>query len=181
MLHLQDPAAAAAGPDLFPLVVTVAAVGVLLAAAIALAPTSPVGNLIAGLMLRATGKPRVGDVLHCERHSGVVLELGLLHVEIRTEDGGVTALPNQLLTAHPFTLVRGSRAVAPADASLELLRGELEGLADEQSGLAKRLGESRDEAVKRALADELERLDERKLELERLVAVRAGQPAAHDG
>ena len=45
-----------------------------------------IGNVMAGLMLRAVRNFRTGDFVRVEKHFGRVTERGLLHTEIQTED-----------------------------------------------------------------------------------------------
>ena len=93
-------------------------IGILLSAAIALSATTFVGNIMAGLMLRAVRNFRAGDFIHVGDHFGRVSERGLFHVEIQTESRDLTTLPNLYLVTNPVKVVRASGTVISADVSL---------------------------------------------------------------
>ncbi len=92
--------------------------GLLLSAAIALSATTFVGNIMAGLMLRAVRNFRGGDFIHVGDHFGRVSERGLFHIEIQTEDRDLTTLPNLYLVTNPVKVVRSSGTLVTADVSL---------------------------------------------------------------
>ena len=89
-------------------------VGLVLSAAVALASTTFLGNLIAGGMLRTIRHFNLGDWIRVEGHFGRVTERGLLHTEIQTEDRDLTTLPNLLLATHPVKVVRRSGTIIAA-------------------------------------------------------------------
>lgn len=62
----------------------------LLSAAIALSPTTVLGNAMAGIMPRAVRSLRMGDFVRTGEHFGRVAERGLFHTEIQTEDRELT-------------------------------------------------------------------------------------------
>jgi small conductance mechanosensitive channel len=92
--------------------------GILLSAAIALSATTFVGNIMAGLMLRAVKNFRAGDFIRCGEHFGRVSERGLFHVEIQNEDRDLTTLPNLFLVTNPVKVIRSSGTLITADVSL---------------------------------------------------------------
>lgn len=92
--------------------------GILISAAIALSSTTLVGNVMAGVMLRAVGSIRPGDFLRVEEHFGRVTELGLLHTEIQTEDRDLTTLPNLFMVQSPVRVVQNCGTVVSATVSL---------------------------------------------------------------
>ena len=92
--------------------------GLLLSAAIALSATTFVGNIMAGLMLRAVRNFRSGDFVRVESYFGRVSERGLFHIEIQTEDRDLTTLPNLYLVTHPVKVVRASGTLVTAEVSL---------------------------------------------------------------
>jgi len=94
------------------------AFGILLSAAVALASTSFLGNLMAGLMLKAVRNFRTGDLIECEGRIGRVTERGVLHTEIQTEERNLVTLPNQFLITHPTTVYRSSGTIVSASVSL---------------------------------------------------------------
>jgi small-conductance mechanosensitive channel len=92
--------------------------GILLSAAIALSATTFVGNVMAGLMLRAVRNFRPGDFIRVGDYFGRVSERGLLHIEIQTEDRDLTTLPNLYLVTNPVKVIRSSGTVMTAEVSL---------------------------------------------------------------
>ena len=92
--------------------------GILISGAIALSATTLLGNVMAGVMLRAVGSFRAGDFLRVEDHFGRVTELGLLHTEIQTEDRDLTTLPNLFMVQRPFRVVQNCGTVVSATVSL---------------------------------------------------------------
>ncbi len=93
-------------------------IGILLSAAIALSATTFVGNLMAGMMLRAVRSFRLGDFIRCGDHFGRVSERGLFHVEIQTEYRDLTTLPNLFLVTNPVEVVRSSGTMVTAEVTL---------------------------------------------------------------
>jgi small conductance mechanosensitive channel len=93
-------------------------IGILLTAAIALSSTTFMGNIMAGLMLRAVGNFRPGDFIRVGDHFGRVSERGLFHIEIQTEDRDLTTLPNLYLVANPVKVIRSSGTFISAEVSL---------------------------------------------------------------
>ena len=92
--------------------------GILLSAAIALSATTFVGNIMAGLMLRAVKNFRLGDFMRIGDHFGRVSERGLFHIEIQTEDRDLTTLPNMYLVTNPVKVIRSSGTLVTAEVSL---------------------------------------------------------------
>jgi len=116
-------------------------VGLLFSAAVAISSTNFLGNVMAGLMLRAYDNFQVGDFLRCEDHFGRVSERGLLHTELQTEDRDLTTLPNLYLATRPVKVVRSSGTVVSAVVSLgyDVSRKKVRELllsAGEEAGLA---------------------------------------------
>jgi len=93
-------------------------IGILLTAAIALSATTFVGNIMAGLMLRAVRNFRAGDFIRVGEYFGRVSERGLFHVEIQTEDRDLTTMPNLYLVTNPVKVIRASGTLMAAEASL---------------------------------------------------------------
>ncbi len=115
--------------------------GIIFSAGIALASTSFLGNMLAGLMLRALRSFRIGDFIEVEGHFGRVSERGLFHTEIQTEERNLTTLPNLYLISNPVTTVRPSGTFVSASVSLgyDVPRHRIERLllqAAERAGLA---------------------------------------------
>ena len=92
--------------------------GLLLSAAIALSSTTFLGNMMAGLMLRAVRSFRTGDFLRVGEHFGRVTERGLLHTELQTEDSDLTTLPNLHLVTVPYSVIRAGGTIVTASVSL---------------------------------------------------------------
>ncbi len=93
-------------------------IGILLSAAIALSATTFVGNMMAGMMMRAVRSFRIGDFIICGEHFGRVSERGLFHIEIQTEDRNLTTLPNLYLVTNPVNVVRSSGTMVTAEVTL---------------------------------------------------------------
>jgi len=93
-------------------------VGIVLSAGIALSSTTFLGNMMAGLMLRAVRNFRLGDFIGVQEHFGRVSERGLFHTEIQTEERNLVTLPNLYLVTNPVTTVRSSGTIVAATVSL---------------------------------------------------------------
>ena len=116
-------------------------VGVVFSAALALSSTTFIGNMLAGLMLRAMRNFRPGDFLRVEGHFGRVSDRSLFHTEIQTEERDLTTIPNLFLVTHPTTVIRSSGTIVSATVSLgyDVQRARIEELlraAAERAGLA---------------------------------------------
>ncbi len=92
--------------------------GVLLSAAIALSATTFIGNIMAGIMLRAIRSARPGDFITVGVITGRVTEMDLLHTEVQTEDSDLVTVPNLFLVTQPMKVVRASGTVVSAEVSL---------------------------------------------------------------
>jgi len=93
-------------------------IGILLSAAIALSSTTFIGNIMAGLMMRAVRNFRAGDFIRVGEWFGRVSERGLFHIEIQTEDRDLTTLPNLYLVTNPVKVIRSSGTIVSAEISL---------------------------------------------------------------
>jgi small-conductance mechanosensitive channel len=93
-------------------------IAILLSVAIALSSTTFVGNIMAGMMMRALRNFKPGDFIRVGDHFGRVSERGLFHIEIQTEDRDLTTLPNLFLVTNPVKVVRPSGTIISADVSL---------------------------------------------------------------
>jgi len=93
-------------------------IGIVLSAAIALASTTFVGNMMAGVMLKTVRNFRRGDFLQVGEQFGRVTERGLLSTEIQTEDRDLLTLPNLHLVTNPVRVVRSSGTIITAEVSL---------------------------------------------------------------
>ncbi len=115
-------------------------IGILLSAAIALSSATLIGNIMAGIMLRAIRHLRSGDFILAGDHFGRVTERGLFHVEIQTEERDLTTLPNIYLATNPVKVIRSSGTIVSAEISLgyDLPRSHIRDLlldAARQTGL----------------------------------------------
>ncbi len=70
----------------------------------------------------------MGDFLRVDTHFGRISERGWVHIELQTEDGDLTTLPNAYVAAHPHTVVCASGTVISAALSLgyDVPRDEIE-------------------------------------------------------
>lgn len=93
-------------------------IGIIISAAIALSSTTFIGNMMAGIMLRSLHKFKPGDFIQVADHFGRISALGLLHVEIQTQDRDLTTLPNLFLVTQPMTVVYESGTIISATVSL---------------------------------------------------------------
>lgn len=92
--------------------------GILLSAAIALSSTTFIGNILAGVMLKAVGNARPGDFITVLELTGRITEMGLLHTEIQTEFRDLVTVPNLHMVTHPMKVVRSSGTIVTSEVSL---------------------------------------------------------------
>ncbi|MBT8131576.1 MAG: mechanosensitive ion channel [Gammaproteobacteria bacterium] len=92
--------------------------GLIISATIALSSTTLVGNIMAGLMLKAIASCRPGDYITVGDYFGRISEMDLLHTEIQTEERDLTTLPNLYLVTHPVRVMRQSGTLLSVDVSL---------------------------------------------------------------
>ena len=92
--------------------------GLLVTAAIALSATTLIGNIMAGIMLRAVRNFKPGDFIRIGEHFGRVSERGLFHIEIQVEDRDLITLPNLYLVTNPVKVIRASGTIVSAEVSL---------------------------------------------------------------
>lgn len=92
--------------------------GIMVSAAVAFSSTTLLGNVMAGLMLKALRNFHAGDFLQVDDQFGRVTERGLLSTEIQTEDRDLVTLPNLHLVSRPVRVVRSSGTLVSATVSL---------------------------------------------------------------
>lgn len=92
--------------------------GLIISATIALSSTTLVGNVMAGLMLKAIGNCRPGNFITVGEYFGRISEMDLLHTEIQTEERDLTTLPNMYLVTHPVRVMRTSGTLLSVEVSL---------------------------------------------------------------
>lgn len=93
-------------------------IGILLSAAIALSATTFIGNVLAGIMLRAIRSVRPGDFITVAEITGRVTEMDLLHTEVQTEDRDLVTVPNMFMVTKPMKVVRATGTIVSAEVSL---------------------------------------------------------------
>lgn len=93
-------------------------IGILLSAAIALSSTTFIGNIMAGIMLKAVKSARPGDFITVAEIVGRITEMDLLHTEIQTEDRDLVTVPNLYMVTQPLKVVRSSGTIVSAEVSL---------------------------------------------------------------
>ncbi len=93
-------------------------IGLVITGVIALASTTFVANVMAGLMLSAVKSFLPGDFIRVGEQFGRVTERGLFHTEIQTQDRDLTTLPNLHLATNPVTVVHARGTIISADLSL---------------------------------------------------------------
>jgi small conductance mechanosensitive channel len=92
--------------------------GILLSAAIALASTTFIGNIMAGIMLKIVRSARPGDFVTVADLTGRITEMGLLHTEVQTEFRDLVTIPNLYMVTQPLKVVRASGTIVTAEVSL---------------------------------------------------------------
>ena len=92
--------------------------GILLSAAIALSATTFVGNIMAGLMLRALHNFKPGYFINVGDIFGRVSEQGMFHVEVQMPDRDLVTIPNLHLVTNPVKVIQNSGTFIYADVSL---------------------------------------------------------------
>ncbi|MGB5331250.1 MAG: mechanosensitive ion channel domain-containing protein [Woeseiaceae bacterium] len=93
-------------------------IGILLSAAIALSSTTFIGNIMAGIMLKAVKSARPGDFITVAELTGRITEMGLLHTEVQTEFRDLVTVPNLYMVTQPMQVVRASGTIITAEVSL---------------------------------------------------------------
>ena len=93
-------------------------IGILLSAAIALSSTTFIGNIMAGIMLRAVKSARPGDFITVAELTGRITEMSLLHTEVQTEFRDLVTVPNLYMVTQPMQVVRASGTIITAEVSL---------------------------------------------------------------
>ena len=92
--------------------------GILLSAAIALSSTTFIGNVMAGIMLKAVRKARPGDFITVADLTGRITEMDLLQTEVQTEFRDLVTVPNLYMVTQPLKVVRASGTILTAEVSL---------------------------------------------------------------
>jgi small-conductance mechanosensitive channel len=93
-------------------------IGIIVSATIALSSTTFVGNAMAGIMLRSLRSFKIGDFVRVGEYFGRVSEMGLLHVEIQTEDRDLMTVPNLYIVNQPTKVIHASGTIISAQCSL---------------------------------------------------------------
>lgn len=93
-------------------------IGILLSAAIALSSTTFIGNIMAGIMMKAVKGARPGDFITVAELTGRITEMGLLHTEVQTEFRDLVTVPNLYMVTQPMKVVRASGTIITAEVSL---------------------------------------------------------------
>lgn len=93
-------------------------IGILLSAAIALSSTTFIGNIMAGIMLKAVRSARPGDFVTIGDLTGRITEMDLLHTQVQTEFRDLVTVPNLYMVTQPVHVVRASGTIINAEVSL---------------------------------------------------------------
>lgn len=93
-------------------------IGIILSAAIALSSTTFIGNILAGVMLKVVNSIRPGDFVSIDNMMGRITEMGLLHVEMQTEDRDLITMPNLFTATQAVKVTRASGTIVSAEVSL---------------------------------------------------------------
>lgn len=89
-----------------------------ISAVIALSSATFIGNMLAGILLRAINNYKSGDFIEVEEIYGRVSERGLFHTELQTVDRNLITLPNLFLATNPIKVTRSSGTFISAEVSL---------------------------------------------------------------
>jgi hypothetical protein len=92
--------------------------GILLGATIALSSIAIVGNVIAGLMLKALRNYQHGECIQVGELFGQITNMDLLQIEIRTDAGDLIALPNLFLVSNPVQRMPASGTILHVEISI---------------------------------------------------------------
>lgn len=92
--------------------------GLLASAMIALASSTLLGNILAGVMLRSIDNLKPGDFVRVEEKFGRVTLRGLFAVEIQTEARNLVTIPNMALVSKSVEVIRGSGTILSGEVSL---------------------------------------------------------------
>ena len=93
-------------------------IGILLSAAIALSSTTFIGNILAGIMLKAIKSVRPGEFITVGELTGRVSEMELLHTLVQTEFRDLVTVPNLFMVTQPLHVVRKSGTIVGCKLSL---------------------------------------------------------------
>ncbi len=89
-----------------------------ISAVIALSSATFIGNMLAGILLRAINNYKSGDFIEVNDIYGRVSERGLFHTELQTVDRNLITLPNLFLATNPVKVTRSSGTFISAEVSL---------------------------------------------------------------
>lgn len=92
--------------------------GIVISAALALSSTTVMGNLLAGIMLRVVDSFNIGDFIKHGGQLGRVSDIGLLHIEMQTEDSDLLTISNLVLVSQAYTVIRAKGTILKAEVSL---------------------------------------------------------------
>jgi small-conductance mechanosensitive channel len=93
-------------------------IGILLSAAIALSSTTFIGNILAGIMMKAVRSARPGDWITVGDLTGRIVEMNLLHTRVQTEFRDLVTVPNLFMVTRPLHVVRASGTIIHTEVSL---------------------------------------------------------------
>lgn len=93
-------------------------IGILLSAAIALSSTTFIGNILAGIMMKAVRSARPGDWITVGDLTGRIVEMNLLHTRVQTEFRDLVTVPNLFMVTQPLHVVRASGTIIHTEVSL---------------------------------------------------------------
>lgn len=93
-------------------------IGILLSAAIALSSTTFIGNILAGIMMKAVRSARPGDWITVGDLTGRIVEMNLLHSRVQTEFRDLVTVPNLFMVTRPLHVVRASGTIIHTEVSL---------------------------------------------------------------
>lgn len=112
--------------------------GIVISAVFALSSATFIGNLLAGILLRAVNSFKHGDFIEVGDYFGRVTEKALFHTELQTIDRDLLTLPNLYLATNPVKVKRVSGTFITSSVSLgyDVSRNKIEKLLLEAASRA---------------------------------------------
>ncbi len=92
--------------------------GIVVSGVLAFSSATFIGNMLAGILLRAINNFKSGDFISVQDYFGRVSERGLFHTELQTVNRDLITLPNLFLATNPVKVTRSSGTFISGEVSL---------------------------------------------------------------
>jgi len=92
--------------------------GIVVSGVLAFSSATFIGNMLAGILLRAINNFSSGDFINVQEYFGRVSERGLFHTELQTVDRDLITLPNLFSATNPVKVTRSSGTFISGEVSL---------------------------------------------------------------